>query len=163
MAVSIRAVAAITVVLFLLSFLSFLKVRHIRDVQCPAQVLRVLLSIVCVGCMLQVFHTGISAELNPKADLCANTAQELQSQLEKQKDNYAVLQRQLERLELSLGSTEGSPAATVVSEHHRSLPSNASPTHAGHKLAVLVPYREREQHLAKLVSRLNKYLTVSLR
>ena len=158
MAVGIRAVAASTVILFLLSFLSILKVKS-----CHKLLLR------CVrcrrpsnwhACVLQVFHNGISAELNPDASSLSLGLQTLEAQLASQKERYTVLQHQLEQLEQSVAST-GSAAATASIKQTRSLPNNVSFTQE-HKLAVLVPYRDREQHLAKLVSRLDRYLMVGL-
>ncbi|KAL0033554.1 hypothetical protein WJX79_003213 [Trebouxia sp. C0005] len=129
MAVGFRVVAASTVFLFLLSFL----------------------------CVLKVFHNGISAELNPDASSLSLSLQTLEAHLASQKERYTVLQRQLEQLEQSVASTTGSAAATASIKRTRSLPNNVSFTQE-HKLAVLVPYRDREQHLAKLVSRIDRYL-----
>jgi len=83
MAVGIRVVAASTVILFLLSFLSILKVKSRH---------KLLLS--CVpcrrpskwpACTLQVFHNGISAELNPDASSLLLSLQTLEAQFASQK------------------------------------------------------------------------------
>ncbi len=159
MAVGIRVVAASTVILFLLSFLSILKVKSRH---------KLLLS--CVpcrrpskwpACMLQVFHNGISAELNPDASSLLLSLQTLEAQFASQKQRYTVLQHQLEQLEQSVAATTGSASPTASIKQTRSLPNNVSFT-SEHKLAVLVPYRDREQHLAKLVSRIDRYLMVGL-
>lgn len=156
MAVGIRVVAASTVIFFLLSFLSILKVKS-----------RHKLLLGCVpchrplkwpACMLQVFHNGISAQLNPDASSLLLSLQTLEAQLASQNQRYTVLQHQLEQLELSIAATTGSAASI---RQTRPLPNNVSFTQE-HKLAVLVPYRDREQHLAKLVSRIDKYLMVGL-
>ena len=159
MAVGNRVVAASTVSLFLLSFLSILKVKICH---------KVLLGCVPCGralkwpaCVLQVFHNGISAELNPAAGSLFLSLQTLEAQLVSQKERYTVLQHQLEQLEQSVASTTGSAAATASIKQTWSLPNNVSFTEE-HKLAVLVPYRDREQHLAKLLSRIDKYLMVGL-
>lgn len=132
MAVGIRAVAVVTAVVFLLSFLSILK----------------------------VFHTSISGELNPEALLFRDTVQNLQYQLTTQKEQYAGLQRQLQQLELHLRPTAALTTGTGI-QRYTSLRNGSTPTHEGgwHKLAVLVPYRDRQQHLAKLVPKLQEYLT----
>ncbi len=158
MAVGIRVVAASTVVLFLLSFLSILKVksRHKLLLGCgPCQPAK------WPACMLQVFHNGISTELNPHASSLFISLQTLEAQFASQKQRYTVLQHHLEQLEQSVATTTGSAAPTANSKQTRSLPNNVSFSQE-HKLAVLVPYRDREQHLAKLVSRIDRYLMVGL-
>lgn len=106
---------------------------------------------------MEVFHNGISAELNPAAGSLFLSLQTLEAQLVSQKERYTVLRHQLEQLEQSVASTTGSAAATASIKQTWSLPNNVSFTQE-HKLAVLVPYRDREQHLAKLLSRIDKYL-----
>jgi len=158
MAVGIRALAASTVILFLLSFLSILKVKSCRKLLFSC--VRCRRPSTWHACVLQVFHNGISAELSPDANSLFLSLQTLEAQLASQKERYTVLQHQLEQLEQSVAST-GSAAATASIKQTRSLPNNVSFTQE-HKLAVLVPYRDREQHLAKLVSRLDRYLMVGL-
>ena len=111
--------------------------------------------------MLQVFHNGISAELNPDASSLLLSLQTLEAQFASQKQRYTVLQHQLEQLEQSVVATTGSASPTASIKQIWSLPNNVSFT-SEHKLAVLVPYRDREQHLAKLVSRIDRYLMVGL-
>ena len=110
--------------------------------------------------MLQVFHSRIPADTRFGSGLPSNEVQQLQAQLAYQKQQYAGLQRQLERLESTLNLTEA--AAASANGTHRSfrIPAGAARIQQ-HKLAVLVPYRDRSEHLAKLVSRLHEYLTVS--
>ena len=92
MAVGNRVVAASTVSLFLLSFLSILKVKICH---------KVLLGCVPCGralkwpaCVLQVFHNGISAELNPAAGSLFLSLQTLEAQLVSQKERYTVTHSQ---------------------------------------------------------------------
>ena len=111
---------------------------------------------------MQISHTTNLADDHPSTVTLSTEVQHLQAQLAVQKQQYAGLQHQLEQLELPLSPT-GKHTAYAHSVHQVSpvrLPANASNTQQ-HKLAVLVPYRDRQEHLAVLVSRLQRYLTVS--
>ena len=140
----------------LLSFVTILKVHSSLRGRCllhPCRSPR-------VSCILQVFHADIPADVNPHASSLISNLHTLEIQLQDQKEQYAVLQHQLERLELRFASTSGSAAAIASIQRERLLPNNTFYTD-GHKLAVLVPYRDRDQQLEILVSRLSIHLLVS--
>ena len=98
--------------------------------------------------------------MNPQASSLTSSLHTLELQLAKQKEQYTALQRQLERLERRSASTLGSTAATASIQREGLLFNDTSYTD-GHKLAVLVPYRDREEQLQILVSRLSIHLLVS--
>lgn len=87
--------------------------------------------------------------------------QHLKAQLASQAKQCAVLQHQLEQLQSAIYVTGKQTA--YANGFDQALPSSALPAAASsqqHKLAVLVPYRDRQEHLAQLVSRLQDFLTV---
>lgn len=112
---------------------------------------------------MQIFHTVDLDERHPSTATLSTEVQHLHAQLTVQKQQYAGLQHQLEQLELALNLSEKHTAYTQHGIYQLPPvhpPANASYTQQ-HKLAVLVPYRDRQEHLALLVSRLHSYLTVS--
>ena len=106
-------------------------------------------------CLLQLFHRSISAQLS--VDVLPEDLQQLQEQLDAQRRQYADLAQQIELLE---AITRGHATAFQAGQLHLKA-RHAAANSPEHKLAVIVPYRDREQHLAKLIDRLTEYLTVS--
>ena len=117
---------------------------------------------------LQILHTSNLGDAHPNTHILSSEIQQLQAQLAGQKQQYAVLQHQLDQIESAINLTGRQPAYTGVTTYTDGIDSalpSFLPTDAAnslqHKLAVLVPYRDRQEHLAQLVSRLQEYLTVS--
>lgn len=110
---------------------------------------------------LQILHTS-NLENYSGNQIFSSEIQHLKAQLASQTEQCAVLQHQLNQLELAINSTKKrtTQANGIDQALHLSLSSAASGHHQ-HKLAVLVPYRDRQEHLAQLVSRLQTFLTVS--
>ena len=106
---------------------------------------------------LQILHTSSLEEYQ----IFSSEIQDLKAQLASQTEQCAVLQRQLNQLEPAINVTEKRTThANGVDQALRLSLSSAASSHHQHKLAVLVPYRDRQEHLAQLVSRLQNFLTV---
>ena len=109
---------------------------------------------------LQILNTNDLE--NPGNHVFPSELQHLKAQLASQAEQCAMLQHQLEQLQSAIHVTGKQTA--YADGFDQALPSSASPAAASshqHKLAVLVPYRDRQEHLAQLVSRLQDFLTVS--
>lgn len=110
---------------------------------------------------LQILHTT-NLENYSDNQLFSSEIQHLKAQLASQTEQCAVLQQQLKQFEPALKVTE--KPTTHANGIDQALSLSLSSAAAGslqHKLAVLVPYRDRQEHLAQLVSRLQNFLTVS--
>lgn len=110
---------------------------------------------------LQILHTNDLGNY-PGYHGFPSEIQHLKAQLASQAQKCAVLQHQLEQVESAIYVT-GKKTADAKG-FGQALPLTASPDAASrqqHKLAVLVPYRDRQEHLAQLVPRLQDFITVS--
>lgn len=110
---------------------------------------------------LQILHTS-NLENYSGNQILSNEIQHLKAQLASQTEQCAALQHQLNQLAPANNITEKwTTHANGVDQALRLSLSSAATSHNQHKLAVLVPYRDRQEHLAQLVSRLQNFLTVS--
>ena len=155
----LKSLAAVAGILLFASFLFSVKVRQWFFQMCQAR----FAAAYYLPLPLQILHSN-DLENYPGYHVFPDEAQHLKAQLASQAEQYAVLQHQLEQLQSAIFVT-GKQTANA-NGFDQALPSSASPDAASsqqHKLAVLVPYRDRQEHLAQLVSRLQDFLTVSQR
>ena len=107
-------------------------------------------------CRAQALYGGVSAGIDPQHVICEIDLTELRTRNEQQTVKYQQLAQQIHQLEVRAASLCGDgdvhTAAAVQAQHLKQ---------GHHQLAVIVPYRDREAHLARLVLQLDTYLTVS--
>lgn len=104
-------------------------------------------------CRLQALYGGVSAGIDPQHVVCDTDLTELKTRNEQQKVKYQQLAEQIHQLEVRVTSPCGD-GDVQIALHTQHL------AQGHHQLAVIVPYRDRESHLARLVLQLDAYLTV---
>ena len=105
---------------------------------------------------LQGLYSGISATVTSQQVFSETDLVQLTALTQQQQYKYQLLKEQVQRLENTAASTAWTEDADQLST------GQAEHVQSRHKLAVIVPYRDREAHLQRLLLQLDAYLTVFL-